>query len=91
MKQSAHRPLDVAKQVVILYALAHHLLEDIPLNELRLFEKELYDYIEQGSPDILDDIRTQTVITDEERLTSTIKDYVDIFLSSYHAQIDSKE
>ena len=91
LKQSAHRPLDVAKQVVILYALAHHLLEDIPLNELRLFEKELYDYIEQGSPDILDDIRTQTVITDEERLTSAIKDYVDIFLSSYHAQIDSKE
>ena len=91
MKQSAHRPLDVAKQVVILYALAHHLLEDIPLNELRLFEKELYDYIEQGSPDILDDIRTQTVITDEERLASVIKDYVDIFLSSYHAQIDSKE
>ncbi|QJS95437.1 F0F1 ATP synthase subunit alpha [Dolosigranulum pigrum] len=91
LKQSAHRPLDVAKQVVILYALAHHLLEDIPLNELRLFEKELYDYIEQGSPDILDDIRTQTVITDEERLASAIKDYVDIFLSSYHAQIDSKE
>lgn len=86
LKQSAHRPIDVAKQVIILFALSNHLLEKIPVKELRAFESELLDYIEQTYPEVIEDIHQNEVITDEDKLTTIIEDYREIFSSSYHEE-----
>lgn len=88
LKQPAHRPLDVARQVVILYALTHQMLDSIKVEDLEEFEEGLFEYIDQSYPAIFKDIHDNEVITDQNKLEEVIKGYIDIFNSSYHAEVD---
>lgn len=46
LKQGLHVVLPLYKEVVILYALTKGFLDDIPMNELLSFEKEVYNYLD---------------------------------------------
>lgn len=57
LKQPKTAPLDVEKQVVIIYAVVNNFLSDVPVEELTAFEGELFDYIEGAHPEIYASIR----------------------------------
>ncbi len=65
LKQPAHQPLPVEKQVVIIYAGTKGYLDDIPVKAVRKFEEELYPFIETKYPQIFENIRTKKQIDDE--------------------------
>jgi F-type H+-transporting ATPase subunit alpha len=65
LKQPAHQPLPVEKQVVIIYAGTRGYLDDIPVKAVRRFEEELYPFIETKYPQIFENIRTKKQIDDE--------------------------
>jgi F-type H+-transporting ATPase subunit alpha len=65
LKQPAHQPLPVEKQVVIIYAGTRGYLDDIPVKAIRKFEDELYPFIETKYPQIFENIRTKQKIDDE--------------------------
>ncbi len=65
LKQPAHQPLPVEKQVVIIYAGTNGYLDDIPVQAVRKFEDELYPFIETKYPQIFENIRTKQKIDDE--------------------------
>ncbi len=65
LKQPAHQPLPVEKQVVIIYAGTRGYLDDIPVKAIRKFEDELYPFIETKYPQIFENIRTKKQIDDE--------------------------
>ncbi|MEO1941996.1 MAG: F0F1 ATP synthase subunit alpha [Campylobacterales bacterium] len=65
LKQPAHQPLPVEKQVVIIYAGTRGYLDDIPVKSVRKFEEELYPFIETKYSQILDKIRAEKKLSDE--------------------------
>jgi F-type H+-transporting ATPase subunit alpha len=46
LKQPLHKPLAVEKQVVILYALTHGFLDDVPVDKILDFEGKLFDFVD---------------------------------------------
>ena len=82
LKQKLHAPLAVEKQVVILYALTHGLLDSIPVDSILDFEHELFEYLDTNHADIFETIRTTKDLPEEERLNQAIQEYKDIFLAT---------
>ena len=65
LKQPAHQPLPVEKEVVIIYAGTRGYLDDIPVKAIRKFEEELYPFIETKYPQIFENIRTKKQLDEE--------------------------
>ena len=66
LKQGQYQPLPVEKQIAIIYAGSNGYLDDLPVAQCRLFEKELYDYLEaQGDGGVLDQLREKPKIDDD--------------------------
>jgi F-type H+-transporting ATPase subunit alpha len=46
LKQDQYKPLQVEKQIMIIYAGINGYLDDVPIEALRRFEEEFYPFIE---------------------------------------------
>lgn len=77
LKQPVHKPLPVEKQVVILYALTHGFLDDVPVNDILAFEESLYDYFDAHYESIFETIRTTKDLPEESVLDAAIKAFKD--------------
>jgi F-type H+-transporting ATPase subunit alpha len=64
LKQPQYKPLPVEKQVAIIFAGTNGLLDDLAVEECRPFETELYRFLENSRPAILNDIREKKTIDD---------------------------
>ncbi|MGO4889156.1 F0F1 ATP synthase subunit alpha [Anaerobacillus sp. MEB173] len=73
LKQGLHEPLQVEKQVAILYALTKGFLDDIPVEDIRRFESELFTYLEHNKKDLLDHIRTTGKLPADEDMKAAIE------------------
>ena len=80
LKQDVHQPLPIEYQVSILFALTHGLLDAIPIDRIKSFEKALYQHLESEHRDILNEIRDQHVISDEEKFYKVIESFKQIHL-----------
>jgi F-type H+-transporting ATPase subunit alpha len=83
LKQPQYKPLPVEKQVLILFAGANAYLDDLPLDECRPFETELYRFVENTHPNLLQRIREQKKIDDALRadLDAMLKELKERFTS----------
>ena len=52
LKQGQYGPLDVALQVMIIYAAVNGLLDDIPVNQIKSFEAQFYPYMDDHFPEV---------------------------------------
>ena len=79
--QGAHETLDVEKEVVSLYILTKGHLDDIEVKDVLRFEKGLHNYIAHDNEGmrLLESIKTEKVIKNEELLIKLINDYKKIF------------
>lgn len=77
LKQDQYKPMPVEEQVVILYAAVNNFLNDIPVEEIRRFEKEFLEFIKTDKKDILDAIITKKSLDDEIKnmLNSSIEEF----------------
>ena len=82
LKQKLHDPLPVEKQVVILYALTHGVLDSIPVNSILDFEAQLFEYLETNHSDLFATIRDTKDLPDTEKLDGAIQEFKDIFDAS---------
>ncbi len=80
LKQGIHQPLPIEHQVSILFALTHGVLDTIPIEKIKHFEKGLYQHLEYEHSDILASIREQEVIPDEEAFYNILDKYKTIFM-----------
>ena len=80
LKQDIHQPLPIEYQVSILFALTHGLLDAIPIDRIKSFEKALYQHLESEHRDLLNEIRDQHVISDEEKFYKVIENFKQIHL-----------
>ena len=84
LKQPAHQPLPIEKQVVIIYAGTRGYLDDLPVKSIRKFEDELYPFIETKYPQIFENIRTKKQIDAETE--ETLKKALEEFKAQFSAE-----
>jgi F-type H+-transporting ATPase subunit alpha len=65
LKQPLYNPMPHYKQVILLYAAQHGLLDNIPLKELKEYTNDLMTYIESYGQDIISEIEENKVLTDD--------------------------
>ncbi|KIO68374.1 ATP synthase alpha chain [Caldibacillus thermoamylovorans] len=82
LKQDLHKPIAVEKQVVILYALTRGFLDDIPVEDIRRFENDLYSWIDQNKPAAVEHIKTTRELPADEELTQLLNDFKKTFAVS---------
>ena len=83
LKQGRNQPIDVEKQVCILYAVINNYLADVPVEKVSLYEQGLYARLDAQHADILKVIRdTGKFEKDtEEKLCVALKQYTKDFLA----------
>ncbi|AVP60857.1 ATP synthase subunit alpha [Clostridium sporogenes] len=83
LKQSQYRPMSVEKEVIILYAVVNNHLSDIPVNKIKVFEEELFKYMDTHYREIEKEILEKKQLTDElkSKLDKAINDFKNVFLS----------
>ncbi len=81
LKQEPYNPLPVEKQIVAIFAGTNGYLDDLPVESVRKFEKELYTFLDTERPDILEEIRQKKAL--DEDLKSKIKSALDTFKSRF--------
>ncbi|MBM7712658.1 F0F1 ATP synthase subunit alpha [Enterococcus xiangfangensis] len=82
LKQKLHDPLPVEKQVVILYALTHGVLDSVSVNSILDFEARLFEYLETNHSDLFATIRDTKDLPDTDKLDEAIQEFKDIFDAS---------
>lgn len=75
LKQGQFEPMPVEKQVVSLYAVTKGFMDDIPVGDVRRFEKEMHSYFEHNKKELLDHIRDTGELPDEDQLKAAIEEF----------------
>ncbi len=70
LKQAQNDPFTVEDQIAIIYAGSKNLLKDVPVNQVKKFEKDYIDYLNAKHRDVLDVLKSGK-LTDEA--TSTLE------------------
>src|SRR5256714_767962 len=77
LKQAQYQPMDVEKQVLVIWAANNGYTDDVPVLDVRTFEAELLRFIENSHPAILQKLREKKAVTDEieKDLHQSLKDF----------------
>ena len=77
LKQGQYSPIPVEKQVAIIFAGTNGVLDDLPLDQIRAFEQELYRFLENAHPAILTTIKEKKTIDDDlkGKLNSALQEF----------------
>ena len=77
MKQGESAPLPLEKQILLLFAGIHRLLEDVPVSDLQRFEAELYAFVESKHAGLLPDLLAAPRLDKpiEDRMRAAIADF----------------
>lgn len=75
LKQDQYQPMPVEKQVISLFAGTRGFLDDIPVEDVHRFERDLLSYFEEKHQDLLDEIRNTGQLPNEEALTNAVEDF----------------
>src|SRR6204780_4855849 len=87
LKQGQFSPLPFSKQILIIFAGTGGFLDDLPVNQVRDFEKELYEYVDATQAGLLRTTMEKKVLDDglKAQLTEVIKQAKQQFVSSREA------
>ena len=81
LKQGQYVPMEVAKQVAIIYAGTQGFLDKVPVEQVGDFEEKLLKYMSESCQDILSDIDKTGEIKDEEKLKGVLEKFVKDYLA----------
>jgi F-type H+-transporting ATPase subunit alpha len=65
LKQPQYHPMDVEKQVLVIWAATNGYVDDIPVEQVRRFEADLLRFVENSHPGVLRAIAEKKALTDE--------------------------
>jgi F-type H+/Na+-transporting ATPase subunit alpha len=69
LKQPQYRPLTVQQQVAIIYAAINGYLDPVPVEQLRRYEDELFQFLETRYPQVLEAIAEKKILDDDLKKT----------------------
>ena len=65
LKQDQYSPLPFSKQILIIYAGTNGYLDDVPVEQVRPFEKALYEYVDTMNPGLFENIMKKKALDDQ--------------------------
>ena len=80
LKQGQYQPMEVEKQILIIWTVTNGLADDIAVEDLREFEAQLSDFVEKSHPAIFNTIREKKNIDDD--LKSQMRQAIEDFKST---------
>lgn len=75
LKQDEGQPMDVEKQVVSIYAATKGFIDDVPIEDVRRFEKELLSFMVGTKSSLLDHISQTNQLPDPKELDAAINEF----------------
>jgi F-type H+-transporting ATPase subunit alpha len=87
LKQPQYKPMDVEKQVLLIWAATNGFADDVPVDQVGKFETELLRFVENSRPGLLQSLREKKAVTDEIKndLEQTLKDFKDVWVEKSEA------
>ncbi len=87
LKQGQFSPLPFSKQILIIFAGTSGVLDDMPVNQVRDFEMDLYKYVEATNPGLLNTIMEKKILDDnlKAEMSRIIKEAKQQFVDSRQA------
>jgi len=87
LKQKQFSPLPFSKQILIIFAGTSGVLDDMPVDQVRDFELELYRYVETANPALLRTIMEKKILDDsiKAEMSKVIKDCKEAFIAERQA------
>ncbi len=84
LKQDRNSPIPVEKQVCILYAVTRDYLKEVAVEDVKEYEKGLYEYMDAHGTEVLSAIRTTGKLEEEteKALAAALDDYTRQFLNT---------
>ncbi|AHA28365.1 F0F1 ATP synthase subunit alpha [Candidatus Liberibacter americanus] len=82
LKQPQFSPLKMEEQVVMIFAAVNGYLDKIEVSQIGRFELEFLDHLRTFAKDVLEDIGSQKVMTDD--VISKLKNEIDRFLECFN-------
>jgi len=81
LKQGLHETMDVEKQVISIFALTKGFLDDVKIEHIKRFEKELHDFFEddEHGAKLLGLIQKTTNLPEEDEIKEVIKRFKKVF------------
>ncbi|MCD6308637.1 MAG: F0F1 ATP synthase subunit alpha [Candidatus Latescibacteria bacterium] len=82
LKQDQYDPMPVEKQVAVLYLGVMGFLDDVPVENIRQFEREYLKYLDTEGKDVLGEISKEKVLSDETKggIDKLIEDFKSMFV-----------
>jgi F-type H+-transporting ATPase subunit alpha len=65
LKQDQYSPLPFSKQILIIFAGTNGFVDNLQVDEIRAFEKGLYEYADTMNPGLLDEIMKKKILDDQ--------------------------
>lgn len=77
LKQPLSKPLPLHEQVILLCTANNRIFNNVPIKQVKTFRIELMDYFRTKYPEIIEDIETNKVLTDEliEKIIKVVKEF----------------
>jgi F-type H+-transporting ATPase subunit alpha len=79
LKQPQYAPMPVEQQVMIIYAVTNGFLDDVPVAEIRAFERDFHDFVAARFPAVGERIRTEKALSKESE--SSLRQAIEEFKS----------
>ncbi len=88
LKQDQFKPLDVVKQIIIIFAGTQGFTDDLPVGAIKTFEAGLYAYMDSVNPRLLQKIGAEKVLSESLRaeLLAALKDFKEKFAAEQAAR-----
>jgi len=87
LKQAQYAPLPVEKQVLIVYAGTNGFLDDLPVEQVRQFEADLYNYVDTAQSKTFQEIRDKKTLDDDlkKRISALLDEFKQKFIAEHQA------
>lgn len=81
LKQGLHQPYSLAQEVAIIWAGGKGYLDNIPLNQINIFESEFLNYLERHHKKVINEINKKKIINQEieKDLEKAVTQFLSIF------------
>jgi F-type H+-transporting ATPase subunit alpha len=84
LKQPQFSPLNLAEQVAVVYAGVKGLIDDVPVDQVVVFARELREYLKSNKPDFITKVMTEKQLGEEAEamLKEAIKEVTSSMLAA---------
>ncbi len=79
LKQPQYQPVPVGEQIVSIWATGQGAMDDIPVEDIKRFERELREYMRSRHEDLLERLRTAKIDEVEDELEQAVTSFRDQF------------